>query len=325
MNPETETDPSGNCPWCIAAVVGAIAGAAISYGSQVASNVQHGGSLTDGSTWTHVDGGAILKAALIGAVIGATGGAAGAAVAGGIGALGLSGGVAVAADVGAGAALGAAEGAGGQVLSNVANGQQWSDGVGQAALFGAATGGAGAAAGMVLRRRSWGEWPTRRREPHARCRLRPTHRWPPRRVSKRLAACAVGDTVTAYDPTSGKTSTQTVQHVFLNHDSDLLDVTLASGGHERAADCGDGHDQQGAAGGSGEPWCARASDGRDQHDAPPASETVHTTEIHPWLTAIGVGCRRASCTWASGWCARMAGRRRLWGCVCDQEQRTTTI
>ncbi len=211
-NPETNTDPSGNCPWCIAAVVGAVAGAAISYGSQVASNVQHGGSLTDGSTWTHVDGGAILKAALVGAIIGATGGAAGAALAGGIGTLGLSGAAAVGVEVGAGAALGAGEGAGGQILSNVTNGQQWSDGVGQAALFGAATGGAGAAA-----ERRWRGGGRVQRCGHAAdtadvgaagefCSFAFNTPVATPSGEQAIGTLQVGDQVSAYDPSSGKTA-----------------------------------------------------------------------------------------------------------------------
>jgi RHS repeat-associated protein len=44
-NPETKTDPSGHCPWCIiGAVVGAVAGAAIDYGMQVYNNYQSGKS-----------------------------------------------------------------------------------------------------------------------------------------------------------------------------------------------------------------------------------------------------------------------------------------
>jgi hypothetical protein len=46
----------------------------------------------------------------------------------------------------------------------------------------------------------------------------------------------VGDQVTAYDPSTGKTSTQTVQHVWINHDHDLLDVTLRTEQPQSAAD-----------------------------------------------------------------------------------------
>src|SRR5579859_4786122 len=41
-----------------------------------------------------------------------------------------------------------------------------------------------------------------------------------------IATLAVGDQVLATDPATHQTSAQTVQHVWLNHDSDLMDVTL---------------------------------------------------------------------------------------------------
>ncbi len=101
-NPETDNDPSGHClPVClITAAIGAAVGAGIVYVPQLVSNLQHGGALNDGHTWTNgVNWGNVAKGALIGAAVGATGGAAWAAVTGaGAGALGAS-------------LLGAAEGA----------------------------------------------------------------------------------------------------------------------------------------------------------------------------------------------------------------------
>jgi hypothetical protein len=47
-----------------------------------------------------------------------------------------------------------------------------------------------------------------------------------------IGSLKVGDQVTAYDPSTGKSSTQTVQHVWVNHDHDLLDVTLHADGQE---------------------------------------------------------------------------------------------
>jgi hypothetical protein len=42
-NPETRTDPTGHCPWCvIGAIAGAIVGAGIAYGVQVYANYQSG-------------------------------------------------------------------------------------------------------------------------------------------------------------------------------------------------------------------------------------------------------------------------------------------
>ena len=45
----------------------------------------------------------------------------------------------------------------------------------------------------------------------------------------------MGDHVTSYDPTTGKATTQTITHVFVNHDTDRLDVTLALPATDSAA------------------------------------------------------------------------------------------
>ena len=107
-----------------------------------------------------------------------------------------------------------------------------------------------------------------------------------------IATLKVGDQVIAVDPTAGKASVQTVQQVFLNHDTDLLNVTLRTTTHAApkaaaktafpALDAA--HKQRQA---------ALASHGSH---APPASatttsttaesdETIHTTANHPWLSA----------------------------------------
>src|SRR5262249_36891410 len=41
-----------------------------------------------------------------------------------------------------------------------------------------------------------------------------------------IAALQVGDQVQAYDPATGQASTQKVERVWINHDTDLADVTL---------------------------------------------------------------------------------------------------
>ena len=46
-SPVNLTDPDGNCPWCI----GAIIGAAVDYGAQVTMNYANGNE----SPWTDVD------------------------------------------------------------------------------------------------------------------------------------------------------------------------------------------------------------------------------------------------------------------------------
>jgi hypothetical protein len=91
-----------------------------------------------------------------------------------------------------------------------------------------------------------------------------------------------GDQVTAYDPETGQSSTQTVQHVWVNHDSDLLDVTLRSDSHP-AATTGRRKERQAAV----------AVHGAQAPPASGAEETIHTTEKHPWLT-VGRGWIKAS-------------------------------
>ena len=125
-NPIARTDPSGHCPWCIGAIVGAVVGAGISYGSQVVGNLQRGQSL--GSALTHVDVAEIGKAALVGAIIGGTGGAASAFLGGGV----LAGAVSWAAASGVG-----------QVADNVLHGRQWHQGVLSTVAWGAIPGGGG--------------------------------------------------------------------------------------------------------------------------------------------------------------------------------------
>ncbi|TXB59448.1 RHS repeat domain-containing protein [Phaeodactylibacter luteus] len=61
-NPVYYTDPDGRCPWCI----GAIVGAAVDYGAQVAGNLAEGKGL--GDALTDVDGTSILVSAGAGAV-----------------------------------------------------------------------------------------------------------------------------------------------------------------------------------------------------------------------------------------------------------------
>ncbi len=89
-------------------------------------------------------------------------------------------------------------------------------------------------------------------------------------ASVAIGSLKVGDQVTAYDPSTGKSSTQTVQHVWLNHDTDLLDVTLHEDGHGTQASSSDKTQQ-----------VATKAHGSQ---APPSDETIHTTQKHPWLT-----------------------------------------
>jgi RHS repeat-associated protein len=63
-NPVNLTDPDGRCPWCI----GAIVGAAVDYGFQVAGNLAQGKGL--GQSLTDIDGTSILISAGAGAASG---------------------------------------------------------------------------------------------------------------------------------------------------------------------------------------------------------------------------------------------------------------
>jgi RHS repeat-associated protein len=87
---------------------------------------------------------------------------------------------------------------------------------------------------------------------------------------KPIAALKVGDAVTAYDPTTGKASTQMVQATYITHDKDLLDVTLRVS-EKPAAE---------AAAHQGLPSTATAALAGKARD-----EVVHTTANHPWFTA----------------------------------------
>jgi RHS repeat-associated protein len=130
-NPTTRTDPSGRCPWCIAAVVGGLIGGGLSYGTQVVGNLQRGQSL--GSALTHVDVGEIGKQMLVGFVIGGTGGLGGAALGGRF-------------------VLGGVQGGASQIGDNLLHGRSWSQDVLQSTGIGLATAGLSAGGGAALRR-----------------------------------------------------------------------------------------------------------------------------------------------------------------------------
>jgi hypothetical protein len=88
---------------------------------------------------------------------------------------------------------------------------------------------------------------------------------------QKIGTLHVGEQVQSYDPTTKTVSTQVVQQVFINHDTDLIDVTLAV--HPATKQT---KSQQ----------VAVISHGSH---APPATttEVVHTTQKHPWLTTKG--------------------------------------
>lgn len=80
----------------------------------------------------------------------------------------------------------------------------------------------------------------------------------------------MGDQVQSYNPSAKTVSTQTVQQVFINHDTDLIDVTLAVQPVGKQT-----KPQQ----------VAVVSHG--SHAPPVTTEVVHTTQKHPWLTTQG--------------------------------------
>jgi RHS repeat-associated protein len=256
-NPETLTDPTGHCPWCIGFVIGAVVGAAVEYGSQVYTNYQN----HDPNPWTHVNGTQILEAGLVGGVIGATGGLAGAAVATALEGSGAV--VAIGGAAAAGAVLGAGEGAAGQIGNNLIHGKTWSDDVGSAAIFGAVTGGVAGGAGAAVSRyggrfvRAVGSLLSNE---GGGCSFSPDTPVATPSGEQPIGSLTVGDQVTAYDPATGKPSTQAVQHVWINHDDDLVDLTLQT------------------------QVATQASSGQDAVTYHPQDENIHTNARHPFLT-----------------------------------------
>jgi len=88
---------------------------------------------------------------------------------------------------------------------------------------------------------------------------------------QKIGTLHVGEQVQSYNPTTKTVSTQVVQQVFINHDTDLIDVSLAV---------------QPATKQTKPQQVAVVSHGSH---APPATttEVVHTTQKHPWLTTKG--------------------------------------
>ncbi len=110
-----------------------------------------------------------------------------------------------------------------------------------------------------------------------------------------IASLQVGDHVTSYDPTTGQATTQTITHVYLNHDTDRLDVTLTLPASKdvphtqtTAQDATTAREQRTLVmshGRRGPPDTATAAAATSSASAASADETIHTTANHPWLTA----------------------------------------
>jgi hypothetical protein len=94
----------------------------------------------------------------------------------------------------------------------------------------------------------------------------------------------VGDQVIAYDTETGASSSQTVQHVWINHDNNLLDVTLSVNSSDKMPDTPTSVRQTGPHSRHGDR--SSPDDVADDADASATdTELVHTTDNHPWLTA----------------------------------------
>lgn len=92
-----------------------------------------------------------------------------------------------------------------------------------------------------------------------------------------IASLKVGDKVTTYDPKTGKTSTQSVEATYLNHDTDLLDVTLRVSASSSSSTT--------VTAATTTKHAESATKSASKPAAHSHDETIHTTANHPWLTA----------------------------------------
>ena len=143
-NPLCHTDPSGHCPWWIAIGVGALLGAGITYGFQVAANISQNG--LNVQAFTEVNWAAVGAGAVAGAVGVATFGV-------GTAVLGTS----LGGTVAAGALSSAIAGQAAQATENVLSGQAITEGLGEPAdiardaLVGAVLAGVGYRVSQLIR------------------------------------------------------------------------------------------------------------------------------------------------------------------------------
>jgi RHS repeat-associated protein len=158
-NPINKNDPTGYCPWCVMIVGGALVGALISYGTQVAGNIAANGWSV--GALTNVNGAAIAAGAVSGAV-GATVGLVGAALAG----------VGLVATVLTGAAAGIASGQAARATTNVLTGQDIGTGLGNPedmlveGTIGAATAGVGYGVNKIAQSFINGDFPEKSNLPY---------------------------------------------------------------------------------------------------------------------------------------------------------------
>jgi RHS repeat-associated protein len=265
-NPETHNDATGHC-WPVCTVIaGAVIGGLISGGTSLISQAMSG----HGVNWSEVG-----KEAAVGAVSGAVSGLAGPEA-----------GLAVHSIVGA------AAGAAGKMVENAFDHKPITDGVVEAAVSNGVMAGVGEAAGPLLKQAagslkeaagglinkvtsSVGEDATS--AVASACGLSFASNTPVATPTgeKPIADIQVGDQVQAYDVATQKETTQTVQQIFINHDNDLIDVTIRVDTTAKPTTKADANTKQ-----------QDAEVNSHGSHAPPA-ETIHTTEKHPWLTTKG--------------------------------------
>jgi RHS repeat-associated protein len=96
---------------------------------------------------------------------------------------------------------------------------------------------------------------------------------------KQISKLSVGEKVWVYNPQTHKKELQPVTQLWVNHDNDLIDVTLALKSATKNTAEGADKIQRLEADGTGQA----------SHVAPEANatETIHTTQKHPWLTTSG--------------------------------------
>jgi RHS repeat-associated protein len=105
-----------------------------------------------------------------------------------------------------------------------------------------------------------------------------------------IASLKVGDQVEAYDLSIGHAGTQTVEATYINHDTDLLDVTLRADVPATVNDAGTksqsaSHSTAIAPAATAQADKAtKATASATSHATTSSNETIHTTASHPWLT-----------------------------------------
>src|SRR5713101_3091802 len=209
-NPEGRTDPTGHCwPWATM-LVGAIAGAVI--GVAVTTVTSYA------TTGKPPSGGELLQAAVSGAVSGAI-----------VGVLGP--GASVVGAIGIGALTGAAGGVAGRLAYNAVTRTSLSTGLVEAgvegAIIGGLTGGVFKAAAPLLGK-------VGRALADGSCSFTPDTQVTTDHGKRSIGKLQVGNEVLAYNPKTGKMEQEPILHVWINHDNDLIDLTLtttAQGSH----------------------------------------------------------------------------------------------